>query len=89
MIEKPAVKMELEANIEQLDVGQHSDHLAASARAFAEKQQVTTSALAVPHEYSQTDQQRFLPAVVAVRSPANTVPTKGQWSFLYAEKGEI
>ena len=70
--------MELEANIEQLDVGRHSDHPAASARASAEWPQVTTSALAVPYEYSQTDQQRFLPAVVAVRSPAKTDPAQGQ-----------
>ena len=78
MIEKRAVKMELEANVEQLDVGQNSDHPAASARAFAQWPQGTTSALAVPYEYSQTDQQRLLPAVVAVRSPANTVPIQGQ-----------
>ena len=70
--------MELEANVEQLDVGQYSDHPTASARVFAQWQQVTTSALAGPHEYSQTDQQRFLPAVVAVRSPAKTDPTQGQ-----------
>ena len=72
------MKMELEANIERLDVGQHSDHPTASARVFVGWPQGTTSALAVPYEYSQTDQQRLLLVVVAVRSPDNTDPTQSQ-----------